>query len=243
MNTASEGCRDADSAQDGVRSSGAKSAHEDAQPVEQSLDPRVQQAEAPVSRPPQCAVSLVAVERNPVGKHLGCYNWLRLDLRHAGARAYALSRLPSFGTFFAESLVTLDTLGPLSSGPDDENFGDAPATAAPPARAQQVPTFDLRGLAARSDTAHSLRWGGVLKRSIDAGQDRAIIEALAQRFAVGDNVIRRLWREPPKALGIPPAWHLVQILRRLNELPERGWPASDPEWRDLIARAVPAEAA
>lgn len=188
-------------------------------------------------------ITFAKLARSPVGKHLGCYNWLRLDLRHAGARAYALSRLPSFGTFFAESLVTLDTLGPLSTEPEDDDFEDAPATAAPAAGAQQVPTLDLRGLAARSDTAHSLRWGGVLKRSIDAGQDRAIIEALAQRFAVGDNVIRRLWREPPKALGIPPTWHLMQILRRLNELPDRGWPASDPEWRELIARAVPAEAA
>ena len=192
--------------------------------------------------------------RTPVGKHLGCYNWLRLDTRHAPARAYALSRLPAMASFFADSLITLETLTPaeLLTQPDDDAqaaddaMGVAlDAAAGRPRRAapDQVPTLDLRNLAARSDTAHSLRWGSVLKRAIDAGQDRAIIEALAQRFAVGDNVIRRVWRDQPRALGVPPTWHLAQILLRLNELPERGWPQDNDAWQELIAAAVPAQAA
>jgi hypothetical protein len=82
----------------------------------------------------------------------------------------------------------------------------------------------------------------VLRQAVDAGQDRVIIEALAQRFAVGENVIRRLWREAPAAFGQPPTWHLAQILRRLAERGERAWPSGDAQWRELIAEAVPAEA-
>ncbi|HMN82269.1 MAG TPA: hypothetical protein PKA20_20410 [Burkholderiaceae bacterium] len=201
-----------------------------------------------------------------VGHHLGCYNWLRLDPRHAAARAYALSRLPSMASFFADSLVTLETM-PAALVIDDprdpsaDAAGTSPdaasamrdAAASQPAdatvplpaealRLRQVPTLDLRQLAARADTLHALRCSELLKRAIDAGQDRAIIEALAQRFAVADNVIRRLWREQPRALGARPTWHLAQILRRLNELPERQWPADDSAWRELMAQAVPAEA-
>jgi hypothetical protein len=211
-------------------------------------------------------ITFAKLARSPSGKHLGCYNWLRLDLKRAAARSHALTRLPAFASFFAESLITLETLGPMAAairapgdtlpnGPDDERDpalareGDpddepfAPSEAEQDAQRQQVPTLDLRGLASRSETVHSLRWSSLLKRAIDAGQDRVIIEALAQRFAVGDNVIRRLWRESPRALGVPPTWHLTQILRRLNELSDRQWPADDAAWRALIASAVPAEAA
>ena len=62
-----------------------------------------------------------------------------------------------------------------------------------------------------------------------------------KRVAGGDNVIRRVWRDQPRALGVPPTWHLAQILRRLNELPERGWPQDNDAWQELIAAAVPAE--
>ena len=188
------------------------------------------------------------LQRTPVGRHLGCYNWLHLDPRHAAARAYALSRLPAFAGFFAESLVTLETLG-MTAREAERDAIDADAadalelsTATLDARRRQVPTLDLRHQVARGDTAHALRWGGMLKRAIDAGQDRAIIEALAQRFAVGDNVIRRLWREQPDALGMPPTWHLAQILRLLAGLPERDWPDDASGWQALMARAVPAEA-
>jgi len=65
----------------------------------------------------------------------------------------------------------------------------------------------------------------------------------AQRFAVDDNVVRRLWRDKPAALGQPPTWQLAQILRRLGERDERDWPADTAAWESLIASAVPIEAA
>jgi hypothetical protein len=187
--------------------------------------------------------------RTPAGRHLGCYNWLSLDPRHASARAYALSRLPAFAAFFAESLVTLETLS--APNPEagqasvDADLADAaelsPSTLAARRRGR-CRRWTCEHLAARSDTAHSLHWGAVLRRAIDAGQDRGIIEALAQRFAVSDNVIRHLWRDPPAAMGAPPTWHLSQILRRLNAVAERDWPATDAHWQALAASAVPDEA-
>ncbi|MCM5571206.1 hypothetical protein M6I34_11880 [Burkholderiaceae bacterium FT117] len=159
--------------------------------------------------------TLAKLARTGAGRHLGCYNWLRIEPARAASRAYILARLPSFANFFAEAL-----LAPEAPGAD----------------------FDLRPLAARSLSAHSLHWAGMLRRAVDAGQDRAAIEAIAQRFAVGDNVIRRIWREQPAALGQPPTWHLAQILRRLHALGERDWPATDAAWRALISHAVPAEA-
>ena len=83
----------------------------------------------------------------------------------------------------------------------------------------------------------------MLRRAIDAGQDRAVIEALSQRFQVPDNILRRLWREMPAAFGQPPTWQIAQVLRQLQRVGERGWPTSDVQWHELIARAVPAEAA
>lgn len=203
--------------------------------VESSLDP----------------VTIAKLARSSAGKHLGCYNWLRLDPRHAAPRAHLLARLPAFATFFAETLVPLDAWAtPLGAGDDDGDAGfdaealDTQADAARRrARRRQAPTFDLRPLAARQDSAHSLRWAGVLKRAIDAGQDRAVIEAIAQRFAVDDNVVRRVWRDKPAALGQPPTWQLAQILRRLGERGERDWPADAAAWESLIATAVPIEAA
>ncbi len=196
--------------------------------VEASLDP----------------VTLAKLARSGAGKHLGCYNWLRLDPRHAMPRAHLLARLPAFATFFAETLVPLDAWGaPQTDEDGDAEVLDTPADAARRrAQRRQPPTFDLRPLAARQDSAHSLRWAGVLERAIDAGQDRAVIEAIAQRFAVGDNVVRRLWRDRPAALGQPPTWQLAQILRRLGERGDRDWPADAAGWESLIASAVPIEA-
>lgn len=202
--------------------------------VESSLDP----------------VTLAKLARGSAGKHLGCYNWLRLDPRHAAPRAHLLARLPAFATFFAETLVPLDAWAAPRDGDDDDGDAgidaealDTQADAARRhARRRQAPTFDLRPLAARQDSAHSLRWAGVLKRAIDAGQDRAVIEAIAQRFAVGDNVVRRVWRDRPAALGQPPTWQLAQILRRLGERGDRDWPGDAAAWEALIASAVPIEA-
>lgn len=197
--------------------------------VEASLDP----------------ITLAKLARSGAGKHLGCYNWLRLDPRHAAPRAHLLARLPALATFFAETLVPLDAwAAPQGDEDADTEALDTPADAAlRRAQRRQPPTFDLRPLAARQDSAHSLRWAGVLERTIDAGQDRAVIEAIAQRFAVGDNVVRRLWRERPAALGQPPTWQLAQILRQLGERGDRDWPADAAAWESLIASAVPIEAA
>jgi hypothetical protein len=203
--------------------------------VEASLDP----------------VTMAKLARTGAGKHLGCYNWLRLDSRHAAPRAHVLAQLPAFATFFAETLVPLDAWSAAhhngadaDCGEHDDEALDTPADIARRrAQRRQVPTFDLRPLAARLDSAHSLRWAGVLKRAIDAGQDRAVIEAIAQRFAVGDNVVRRIWRDRPSGLGQPPTWQLAQILRRLGEREDRAWPADAPAWEALIASAVPVEAA
>lgn len=187
------------------------------------------------------SITFAKLARTQASRHLGCYNWLRLDLRHAAARAHALTRLPTMSNFFADALLTFETLEVHADEDDDNDPGVSTDRDFARSR-RQTPTLDLRGLAARSETTHSLRWSAVLKHAIDAGQDRNIIEALAQRFAVGDNVIRRIWREPPRAIGAPPTWHLSQILRRLNDLPDREWPASDRDWQTFAAHAVPAEA-
>jgi hypothetical protein len=211
-------------------------------------------------------VTVAKLQRGRAGKHLGAYNWLRVEPARAGPRAYLLTRLPAFATFFAESLLPIDGLAQAQQREEsrageweETDWADEAAVESEPGasgaaegsstgngrrngRSPISPGLDLPRLAARNHSAHSLHWAQVLRRAIDAGQDRLAIEAIAQRFAVGDNVIRRIWREQPAALGQPPTWHLAQILRRLNGLPEREWPASDAAWHTLIAQAVPAEA-
>jgi len=166
-------------------------------------------------------IVLGRVAATPAGRHLGCYNWLMLDPRHAAARAHVLSRLPGLATFFAQTLVPLDAV-PGNGGAHG---------------------FDLRSVAARAASSHSVHWAGVLRRAIDAGQDRAVIEALAQRFAVPENILRRLWRELPAGLGQPPGWQIGPVLRELARAGERDWPADATAWEALLARAVPVEAA
>ncbi len=209
--------------------------------VESSLDP----------------VTMAKLARTGAGRHLGCYNWLRLDARHAASRAHVLGELPGFAAFFAATLVPLDAakLG-VDDGdtPDSEldasdgefdagdgYFGPDPRRRAP--RRGESPTLDLRAVAAGRSGPHASRWSDLLRRAIDAGQDRAVIEALAGRFGVGENVIRRLWRESPAGFGQPPAWQLAHILRRLDAIGTRDWPSNDSGWRELIAQAMPAEAA
>lgn len=131
------------------------------------------------------------LRRLRAGMHLGCYNWLIERPQHAGARLYALNRLPCFAQVFAESMV-----------------GDAQ---------QRAP---------------------LLAHALDTGQDRRIIEELARRFQVNENTMRALWRHRPP-LGTPPPWQLDQIMRRLDALPQRGWPQNPPQWRDFVSRALP----
>lgn len=183
-------------------------------------------------------VTLAKLAHCGAGQHLGCYNWLRLAPRHAAARAHVLGALPAFASFFADALVPLETWDadePAAPGWRDHDGDDdcAPAAA----------NYDLPRLVARRDAAHSQHWSAVLRRAVDAGQDRHVITALARRFAVDANVIRRLWHERPHELAQPPAWQLAQILRALDGRDGRDWPQNETQWRALLAQAVPAEAA
>jgi hypothetical protein len=164
-------------------------------------------------------VTLVKLGRSRAGRHLGCYNWLLLGPRHAAQRANVLSKLPLFAQFFAAALI------------DAQPCRRSGLVAAAEHESLRSSAHARRGLAADPDT---------LRQAVDSGQDRWVVEALAGHFGVQPNVIRALWRGCPVALGTPPAWHLKQILLRLNELPERNWPRTDPEWVELAARAVPA---
>jgi hypothetical protein len=162
-------------------------------------------------------VTLVKLGRTRAGHHLGCYNWLLTGSRHAAQRAYALSKLPAFAQFFAETLID--------------------AQARPRSGLIAAAEHDPRAALLRPSNARE-----ALRQAVDSGQDRWIIESLASYFAVQHNVMRALWRHCPQALGAPPTWHLKQILLRLNELPERAWPRDDGQWLELASRAVPAVA-
>ena len=78
-----------------------------------------------------------------------------------------------------------------------------------------------------------------LRRAIDSGQDRTVIEALSAHFAVDARVLRALWRQCPRVLGSPPSWQLQPLLLTLDALPERLWPATDAQWLELAAQAWP----
>ncbi len=185
-------------------------------------------------------VTLAKLERTGAGHHLGAYNWLALAPRQAAMRAHVLGRLPAFATFLAEALVPIDLLRADALG--DEDDADADPFRDDDSRAdgnRESPGFDLRRLAARHDTAHAMHWHALLARAVDAGQDRAVIEAIAGRFGISGNLVRRIWRERPASLGQPPGWQLGEILRALEAGP---WPADDRQWEALIARAIPAAA-
>ena len=76
-----------------------------------------------------------------------------------------------------------------------------------------------------------------LRQAIDAGQDRLAIEALADRLAVSPALMRRLWREPPVELGIPPAWLLPALMHDLEAIPPQEWPKDKAAWQALIESA------
>lgn len=201
-------------------------------------------------------VVLAKLARAGVGRHLGAYNWLHASPRHAAARAHVLARLPSFAPFLADALLPLLALAhagdsgadpAIADARDDHEAGavaDLPAHD-PSAEPRSGPgsralVFDLRRRVVAADSARALWWAGLLQRAIDAGQDRAVIGSLAGRFGVPENLLRRLWREPPPGLGQPPAWQLPEVLRVLAQWPERQWPASRSGWEALLERAVPA---
>lgn len=193
--------------------------------------------------------TLVKLDHAGAGKHLGCYNWLRLAPRHAAMRAHVLGRLPSFAGFMAESLLPAESWEPTVESVDDL-FGDdasidewADARDLAHGARPALPAYDLRRVAARNDTLRHAQQAMRLRRAVDTGQDRSVIEVLALRFGVSENTIRLLWHDRPRALGQPPTWHLAEILRRLDALERRDWPRSDAQWRELMASAVPAEVA
>ncbi len=159
-------------------------------------------------------ITLARLSRTPVGPHLGCYNWLLQDPRARAHRTSTLNKLPAFGQFFADRLL---------------------AAATPTTREQMADRLLAQGL--HGAGAEVLLRG--LGRSIDSGQDALTIMGLARYFQVSDNLVRTLWRNCPPALGTPPAWHLRQILKHLDQLPEREWPQEPPAWAALKAAAVP----
>lgn len=175
---------------------------------------------------------LSQVAATGAGQHLGAYNWLLLGARQATARAHVLQRLPGFAGFLAQSLVPLDTLRITAGDPQQTEELDG----------AQPPTLDLRAQATHPRSAQEGHWPAMLQRAIDAGQDRLVLEALAQCFGVDANLMRRLWREVPPGLGQPHAWQLAQILRALQARGASGWPATETHWQALIATAVPGEA-
>jgi hypothetical protein len=79
----------------------------------------------------------------------------------------------------------------------------------------------------------------ILQRAIDAGQDRVIIQAIAQTFGVSENTVRKLWRDTPKHLGQPPAWQISEFIQQLDDLPEREWPTTGQQWQTILTRSMP----
>lgn len=73
-----------------------------------AIDRRELHAETALSHVISAALDptvLQRLDRLGAGRHLGCYNWLLLDIRHAEQRAYVLSRLGCFAQFFADTLL------------------------------------------------------------------------------------------------------------------------------------------
>ncbi len=190
-------------------------------------------------------VTLTRLARSGAGQHLGCYNWLRIAPRHAAARAHVLAALPALAGFFADALLAFDR----PPAHDEQDPTEALRAAADFSHERSSPErnkaagLDLPRLVAGGDTAHGQHWAMVLRQAVDAGQDRFVIAAIAERFAVEPNVIRRLWHERPAGLGQPPSWQIAPLLHVLDATDAADWPANERQWRELLAGAVPAEAA
>ena len=169
-----------------------------------SIDLREEAVERRISHIIQSTLDVACVDklsRSSVGLHLGCYNWLAIDPRHRAHRHYVLQRLGCFAQFFADSLLTKVDL-----------------------------RADLDGDASLWPRNHNTNVIQQITQAVDSGQDRAVIDALAQRFAISSNTVRHLWRAAPQALGTPVTWHLQQILFRLDAIEPRQWPATPNGW-------------
>lgn len=148
----------------------------------------------------------------------------RLERTRIGLHLGAYNWLLTAGTHAAQRAHALSRL-PLFT----QFFAEALMQAAPRARSALVAHAD--GLVEPLS---------LLRRAIDSGQDRVVIEALAAHFSVGPPVIRALWRHCPRVLGTPPSWHLQALLLALDDRAERHWPRDDDQWLALAAQAVPA---
>ena len=172
-----------------------------------SIDLREEAVEQRISHIIQSTLDTACVDklsRTSIGLHLGCYNWLAIDPRHRAHRHYVLQRLGCFAQFFSDSLLT-------KVAADQESLRlDAAASLWPRSTNQNVIQL--------------------ITQAVDSGQDRAVIDALAQRFAISSNTVRHLWRAAPSALGTPVTWHLQQILLRLDAIEPREWPATPNGW-------------
>ncbi len=154
-----------------------------------SIDQREWLLEQRLSQVLQDALAPAIVEqlkKTPLGLHLGCYNWMLIDPRHAHQRAYILSRLSCFAQVFSDHFT---------------------------------------------DPAVSAR--SALMQAVDSGQDRRVIDSLANTFAVDPNTIRGLWRAAPQELGTPNFWRLQQVLLYLDVRPPQQWPQAPADWSAL----------
>ena len=193
-------------------------------------------------------VVIAKLSKSNTGKHLGCYNWLSIAPRHAAMRANILARLPVFSAFFAQALLPIETWDPTAQGIEDlySSIGDVDELMQRDelqneSRKPSAPAYDLQKVASREETITNIQHTVALKKAVDSGQDRLVINALAARFAVSENTIRLLWHQRPP-IGQPPTWHLAQILKSLDGLSKRDWPSSEEAWEELTTQAVPDEA-
>jgi hypothetical protein len=178
-----------------------------------ALDLREEAAERRIASIIQSCLNdtiLARLNASPVGLHMGCYNWLAIDPHHVSQRHYALQRMGCFAQFFSDYLLTRK---------DYSNTQDLTET----------------GLALSDLSAENALY---MTKAIDSGQDRQLIEALAQRFAVSPNTLRTLWRVAPNALGTPDTWLLQKILLRLDSTDPKAWPSTPNDWFELRQSAA-----
>jgi hypothetical protein len=177
-----------------------------------SIDLREEAVERRIASLVQASMAPQVIQQlqtTAVGLHLGCYNWLAIDPQHAHQRQYVLQRLSCFAQFFADHLLSHTD---LRAGAD----GD----------------YSVWPQAVNGTISQSIA------QAVDSGQDRKVIDALAQRFAISSNTLRQLWRAAPAQLGTPATWHLQQILFRLDAVEPRSWPKTSNDWLEFKQAAA-----
>jgi hypothetical protein len=193
-------------------------------------------------------IVMAKLAKSDAGQHLGCYNWLSVAPKHAAMRANILARLPVFSAFFSQALLPVETWDPTAQGIEDlySSIGDIDELTQRDElqntdRKPAAPAYNLQKIASREESIANIQHTIALKKAVDSGQDRVVINALAARFGVSENTIRLLWHQRPP-IGQPPTWHLAEILKTLDGLGKRDWPQSEDAWEALTTQAVPAEA-